>query len=255
MQAEPPEASLFPSLAYRLHGIASDGETFYGLVQELITPDVFGMIVVTILLNQTTGRAAIPVFYDLLYRWPTPALLAGADLQELTEVLQPIGLHNIRARRLKDLGRVWCEVPPRLGCMHKSRVTLIQPKKRKRKVADGSDEEPKRLVYPATEISHLPGVGRYALDSFRIFRPSLEQPERAAVQKGLGGEKATSVQWQAILKRRQEVGDEPEVGNLLPRLNDGHDEDDVLEEDWRQVDPLDKELKAYRIWRAQRCDR
>lgn len=95
-----PEASQFPTLALQLHGLPSDRVSFYGLVQEVITPDVFGMLIVTILLNQTTGRAAIPVFYDVLERWPTPKVLAQADVGELTAMLQPIGLHNIRARRL-----------------------------------------------------------------------------------------------------------------------------------------------------------
>lgn len=35
----PPDASLFPTIAQSLHGVASDRVNFYGLVQELITPD------------------------------------------------------------------------------------------------------------------------------------------------------------------------------------------------------------------------
>lgn len=37
--AVPPDASLFPTIAQSLHGVASDRVNFYGLVQELITPD------------------------------------------------------------------------------------------------------------------------------------------------------------------------------------------------------------------------
>lgn len=254
-QAKSPEASLFPTLVFRLHGIASDDKDFFGLVQEIITPDVFGMVVVTVLLNQTTGRAAIPVFYALLHRWPTPSLLADADLTELTDLLQPIGLHNIRAARLKNIGRTWCESPPALGFLHKSRVAAMGDTKRKRQAATSSPDG-KRLgdVYPPTEISHLPGVGRYALDSFRIFRPSLIAPERAAVQVGVCGVKPQSAKWEEILQRRLDVGESRCVGSLLPGDHsvDAKPSPPYLESDWQNVDPLDKELKAYLIWRMRR---
>ncbi|CAO1614183.1 unnamed protein product [Parajaminaea phylloscopi] len=255
--AVPPEASLFPTLAFSLHGIASNGINFYGLVQELITPDVFGMVIVTVLLNQTTGRAAIPVFYSLLERWPTPSLLAEADLEELTNMLQPIGLHNIRAKRLKDIGRTWCESPPALGVLHKSRVVLPGGSKRKKAKRNAdtpvSNEDDSRVVYPPTEISHLPGVGRYALDSFRLFRPSLQCPDRAATQVELSTSKPQSEKWEAILERRTALGHKREVGSLLPGppFSAAHDRS-VVENDWQQVDPLDKELKAYRLWRQRR---
>lgn len=212
---------------------------------------VFGMIVVTILLNQTTGRAAIPVFYELLHKWPTPRLLADADLSELTRILQPIGLHNIRARRLKLFGQTWCERPPRQGVLHKSRVAMpqAQGQRLRRRKAQKGDEMALRDVYPATEISHLPGVGRYALDSFRLFRPSLEVPERAAVQVALE-HKLTSEKWLEILSRREKVGESRFVGSLLP-AEDGIQTEN-LEHDWAQVKPLDKELEAYRLWRKER---
>ncbi|PWN29204.1 DNA glycosylase [Jaminaea rosea] len=253
-EVEVPEASAFPTLALKLHGLPSDRISFYGLVQEIITPDVFGMLIVTILLNQTTGRAAIPVFYDLLERWPTPSSLRDADLGMLTDMLQPIGLHNIRAKRLKDLGTMWCEQPPQLGVLHKSRVVLPSTgRKRRKKKLDDDEEEPQKPTYPPTEISHLPGAGRYALDSYRLFRPSLVDTTRATVQIGLGP-KPESDRWQLILAKREAAGESRSVGSLLPASDDdgsklvGHD----LEEDWKTVDALDKELKAYRLWRAHR---
>jgi methyl-CpG-binding domain protein 4 len=32
-------------------------------------------------------------------------------------------------------------------------------------------------MYPATEISHLPGIGRYSLDSYRIFCERKGKPD------------------------------------------------------------------------------
>ncbi|PWN18726.1 DNA glycosylase [Microstroma glucosiphilum] len=280
--ATPPDTSLFPSLALKLHGLASDRQgSFYGLVQELLTPDVFGMLVVTILLNQTTGRAAIPVFYEIMHRWPTPRLLGEADEDELREKLRPIGLFNIRAKRLKEVGRVWCEAPPRWGVTTKSRVVMPaswamvdEPAEEgaigsgDTKAAKAVDPDARKLkrtktrpLYPATEISHLPGVGRYALDSYLLFRPSRSHLSMASVQidlcRATALPKPTSDPWQKILDRRVELGDRRDVGELLPPVSkpegesEGHDSVNP-DEDWRNVDALDKELKAYMLWRLGR---
>lgn len=338
-ESTPPSPSPFPSLALRLHGLPANRVTFFGLVQELLTPDIFGSIVVTILLNQTTGRSAIPVFYELMLRYPTPRTLAAADVQELTELLRPIGLHNRRAKRLKELGEAWCAMPPRWGVLHKSRVVLPHSESEPGSTvvtakADGEDggasrdgESPSltssqvplprrgkksprpRPTYPPTEVSHLPGVGRYALDSFLLFKPSRSHPGMASVQVGLysqhtgrertqaaagevnvnakgvdagtaaspqtGLEKLTSAQWLAVLERREALGERRDVGCLLPplprprsprseSLENGHaagnvkpeeEAEDDYEHDedaWRRVEPLDKELRAYLVWRLGR---
>lgn len=76
--------------AVRVHGLAQR-VNFYGLIQEIVTPNVFRLLVATCLLNQTKGRAAMPVFWELLRRWPDEHSLASADVVELTDLLQPIG--------------------------------------------------------------------------------------------------------------------------------------------------------------------
>lgn len=284
--AIPPDTSLFPSLALKLHGLASDRQgSFYGLVQELLTPDVFGMLVVTILLNQTTGRAAIPVFYEIMHRWPTPRLLGEADEDELRERLRPIGLFNIRAKRLKEVGRVWCEAPPRWGVTTKSRVIMPPTSAMVEEAAEEEDDNDDdevdkkggktvqpgsrklkrtktRPLYPPTEISHLPGVGRYALDSYLLFRPSRSHASMASVQidlcRATALPKPISGPWQKILDRRVELGERRDVGELLPPVSEVEEEEAQVpetispEEDWRGVDALDKELKAYMLWRLGR---
>lgn len=117
------------------------------------------------LLNKTTGKAAIPVFWVLMDRWPTPRKMVKgihaslnshsvsllipsiAPVGTLERLLHPLGLSNIRAKRLIDLSRECIMHPPCPGVLHKSR-------------AKGE---------PPTPISHLPGVGKYAIDSYRIF--------------------------------------------------------------------------------------
>jgi methyl-CpG-binding domain protein 4 len=65
----------------------------------------------------------------------------------LEHLLHPLGLSNTRAKRLIDLSLLYLSNPPAPDILHKSR-------------AKGE---------PPTPISHLPGVGKYAIDSYRIF--------------------------------------------------------------------------------------
>jgi len=94
------------------------------------------------LLNKTAGRVAVPIFWTLMTRWPTPELLAEADRAELEDCIRCLGLQSIRARRLIALSAAYLE--------------QAQPK----------TEHPR---HPPMDISHLPGSGPYALDSYRIY--------------------------------------------------------------------------------------
>ncbi len=42
----------------------------------LVGYDLWLLIIVVTLLNKTTGKKAIPVFFDIIRRWPTPYDLA-----------------------------------------------------------------------------------------------------------------------------------------------------------------------------------
>lgn len=82
----------------------------------------------------------------------------------------------------------------------------------------GPDKRPKLGVEEGLEweIAHLPGVGAYALDSWRIF--CRDEFRRSAVSSNMVGEK-------------------------------GKEEQVEQEEEWRRVVPKDKELRAYLRWR------
>ncbi|KAL2038913.1 hypothetical protein N7G274_008253 [Stereocaulon virgatum] len=170
----------------------------FPLIQEKLAHNLYCLIVQAMLWNQTSGIQARPVFFALIEKYPNPKSLSEASLEELITLLRPLGLQNIRARRCIALGRTWSENPP-------------TPARRYR-----------RKAYPLTslatdtenewEIAHLPGVGPYALDSFRIF----PRDEMRGLAKDWLGTGAT------------EKGFEPE---------------------WKRVLPLDKELKAYLRWR------
>ena len=153
-------------------------ETRFGLVQEALVQDVetwgretlYALCVQAILWNQTHGRMALPVLRTILAQYPDPASLAVAELEVLTSILQPIGMHNRRARRLIALAQTWLVAPPHPSRRYRRAAypdnspgagwRQIGAKE----VLDAADER-----QDAYEIAHLPGIGAYALDSYRIF--------------------------------------------------------------------------------------
>ena len=170
----------------------------FPLIQEKLAHNLYFLVVQAMLWNQTSGIQARPVFSALMKKYPNPKSLSEACLKELITLLRPLGLQNIRARRCIALGRTWIENPPTPSRRyHRKGYPLTS-------LATDTENE--------WEIAHLPGVGPYALDSFRIFH----RDEMRGLAKDWLGTGAT------------EKGFEPE---------------------WKRVLPLDKELKAYLGWR------
>lgn len=59
----------------------------------------------------------------------------------------------MRARRLIALSKMYIEHPPDPRLVYKSKVV----------------KDKNTVDYPPTHVSHYPGSGKYALDSYRIF--------------------------------------------------------------------------------------
>jgi len=77
-------------------------------------------------------------------------------------MIHHLGTQRIRAQRLIDLSRIYMREPPSMYDLRTSRASSSpQRKSRFFKTLN--------VPYPATPISHLPGAGTYALDSYRIF--------------------------------------------------------------------------------------
>lgn len=67
------------------------GSTFHVLVSEM-------------LLHQTFARKVVPVYLSLVERYPTPEEFAEADVEEVRDVMRPLGF-LYRADRLKAIGQ------------------------------------------------------------------------------------------------------------------------------------------------------
>ena len=91
----------------------------------------------------------------------------------------------------------------------------------------GENGEVERQERVGWEVAHLPGVGAYGLDSWRIFcRDEL---------RGVGGKHES-----------EKRGEGKEEGGTK---KGGQDTEDGVEEEWKRVVPMDKELRAYLRWR------
>ena len=80
-------------------------------------------------------------------------IVLPVEFETLEALLYHLGLSNTRAKRLMTLSKMYMEHPPDPRLFYKSKVV-------KNKTT---------IDYPATHISHYPGSGKYALDSYRIF--------------------------------------------------------------------------------------
>ncbi|XP_055985261.1 methyl-CpG-binding domain protein 4 [Sorex fumeus] len=104
----------------------------FNLVQETLFHDPWKLLIATIFLNRTAGRMAIPVLWEFLEKYPSAEVARAADWREVSELLRPLGLYDLRAK------------------------TIIK----------FSDEYlTKQWRYPI----ELHGIGKYGNDSYRIF--------------------------------------------------------------------------------------
>ncbi|THH09779.1 hypothetical protein EW146_g8588 [Bondarzewia mesenterica] len=145
------------------------------LIQEHFADDVWRMLVAVTLLNKTTGKKALPVFWMLMDKWPTAEAMADANLDELIDSIATLGLQNTRAKRLHAMSGDYVRNPP--DCL---RPIVYHACKSKYFPGDDWDrvahkELPAFLFWEQrgskliTPISHLSGSGQYATDSYRIF--------------------------------------------------------------------------------------
>ena len=180
----------------------------FGLMQERLAHDPFRLLIATIFLNKTPGERAMPVFYKLMEQYPDPEALAKAEASDITKIIQKLGFQNQRARKIVAMSKAWVGKPPVKGKRYRKVDYPVKGDGKNVKVDDVLDNSDKRVAW---EISHLPGIGAYGHDSWRMFcRDAL-----------LG-------------KARDWNGEDAEDQNFEP--------------EWKRVLPLDKELRAWMTW-------
>lgn len=202
----------------------------FGLLQETLAHHPFHLLLACIFLTKTRGSVALPLFYTLITRYPTASSLAAAEIADVIAVFQNLGLQNQRGRRVVALAKAWVMDEPRRGRRWRRRGYPRggdggDVKACEEPIPD--DEEDSRVAW---EIGHLPGVGRYALDSWRIFcRDRLR-----GVERGVGD----------YVSPFCEDQQPPTSANQQPQASPQEPSGE-----WTLVLPTDKELRAYLRWR------
>ena len=173
----------------------------FGLVQETLAHDPFRLLMATIYLNRTKGHVAIPVMKEFFEKYPTVESVAEAGLEDIATILRPLGLHNQRAGKLISLAKTWLSHPPVGGKRYRK---LDYPKKKDGRdiMADEClDDDDPRVAW---EIAHLPGIGPYAIDSWRIFCRD-ELRGHAKDWKGTGAAEGFIPEWKSVLPQDKEL--------------------------------------------------
>ena len=204
----------------------------FGLIQEELANEPFALLVAVKLLNKTRGHfpdhshplSALDTFTRLMERYPTPEALAIAEVEDMTATIRHLGLQNQRAKTLIAMAQTWVRAPPQKGVRYPTPGYPVYVQGAGKQIIDANsksayiDDESVDPRIDAFEIAHLPGIGPYALDSWRIFCRDV-----------LRGH-ATSYNGDGWTGRGPPHGD----GRFEP--------------EWKRVRPADKDLRAFLKW-------
>lgn len=110
----------------------------YNTRQEQYRDDPWKMLMVCFMLNQTSHKQVDQVRDEFFSRYPNAQALLDAPDSEIVELIKPLGFYNRRTKAWKEFSRQWIEA--------------------------GTDR-------PSLEqLQDMKGVGRYALDSWKVFQ-------------------------------------------------------------------------------------
>ena len=101
------------------------------MVQQQISGEWQHMVGV-MMLNQTGRKPVKTVLPEFLERWPTPELLLRARIIDIEDVIRPLGMYRVRAKRI-----------------YKMSIDFLT-----------WDKKDARMLY---------GIGKYGSDSYEIF--------------------------------------------------------------------------------------
>lgn len=205
------------------------GAARFGLVQEELAHNPFQLLVAVTFLIRTQGRVAIPVFQDLMERYPTPEALAAADGNDIVARTHHLGLSAVRCAIIQRYARTWIAQPPRRDARYAVKNYPCPGDGRDVRAGEefGAQEDDLLLLPPpppavpvderderslelracgresAWEIGHLT-QGPYAIDSWRIFCRDVLLG-RAADWTGRGREPGFQPEWMRVLPRDKEL--------------------------------------------------
>ncbi|KAH6671039.1 DNA glycosylase [Halenospora varia] len=174
---------------------------YFGLIQEKLAHNPFRLLIAVTFLIRTHGKHAIPVFFELIEKFPTPESLVAADKEDILPIIRHLGLQNQRAATYQMYAKIWLETPPVLGKRYLVRGYPSKESGRDIKKNEViTDDDPRE----AWEMGHMT-QGPYALDSWRIFCRDILRGKAS----GWNGENATEEgfqpEWMRVLPEDKEL--------------------------------------------------
>lgn len=175
-------------------------EPYFGLIQEKLAHDPFRLLIAVTFLIRTQGKHAIPVFYELMERYPTPESLAAGNRDDIVPLIRHLGLQNQRAATYQMYAKVWLEDPPAKGRRYAVRDYPTKGAGKDIKKDEILTDEDERVAW---EIGHMT-QGPYAIDSWRIFCRDVLRGV-ANGWNGEGAKKSFQPEWMRVLPEDKEL--------------------------------------------------
>ena len=77
----------------------------YELIQEQLWKDPWKIFVACIFCNLTKRVQSEPYFWECIKRWPSAESMSSADIRELENLIQPLGLSQRRSKALIQMSK------------------------------------------------------------------------------------------------------------------------------------------------------
>ena len=77
----------------------------FDLLQERYWPDDWKILIVCLLLNQTSRKQVEPKIESFFEKWPDPESASSADEDEMRDLVRPLGMFNRRVKSIKKMSQ------------------------------------------------------------------------------------------------------------------------------------------------------
>ena len=148
-----------------------DIETPLGLLEELFCEQPWRLLISAILLNRTSRIQVDTTFFEFLRRWPNATAAAQADPEEMSSVIQPLGLRNKRARGIIRFSKEYlCLLETKQPKENENDKNLTEATIAfKASIIDGNDEPSVAFQLSKEEILSLFNCGDYVWAAYQLF--------------------------------------------------------------------------------------
>lgn len=218
---------------------------YFGLIQEQLAHDPFWLLIVVTFLIRTTGKAAIPVFWQVMQRFPSPAMLSDeANIPELTNMIRHLGLASTRVAAIRRYANGWMRQPPQAGLRYRVRDYV------QRDAAVMPGINPVSAGHPSPDVAAV-------FATFAGGFPPLSEVMTGGDSRGAMARPASDADLEAWeighLTQGQYAIDSWRIfcrdvllGKALDWRGSGREAE--FQPEWMRVVPQDKELRAYLRW-------